>query len=330
LKYAEVAVYNVQSTAFFMGCMEASVASTDFSRAEAVVLVYEGGKVDDPHDPGGRTNEGVTQTTYNAYRRSKGLPLQDVYLMPADERDAIYKREFWDRISGDTLPTGLDLVVYDGAVNSGVAQSIKWLQASLGSSYAGQIDGMIGAKTLQAIEDHGDVDELIEEFCARRLGTLKRLNTWPRYGVGWAARISNGQKIAMAWADATGSTPEAHPVDVMPAGGHQKAHVNDNIKQPFVSQVAAHTVTVASGAGAYAAQASTGLQGIQGLTDTFASAKYVLMGLAGVSFLAGLAVKIATDANTAAIAGTAKASVDPDADAAFAAVPTPAAAPKAA
>jgi len=293
------------------------MAQADFLRAMPRILVYEGGKVDDPRDPGGRTNQGVTQATYNAYLRSKGLTVQDVYLMVNTERDDIYFSMYWARDDGDALPVGLDFVVFDAAVNSGCGQSGKWLQAALGSAYAGQVDGMIGAKTIQAIEDHGDVEGLIEEFCSRRLGTLKRLRTWSIYGAGWHARVANGQKIALSWADASGATPLVDPVDVSPAGGHRKAPINDNLKPPMVSQIAAHVTTAATSTGTIASQSA---QQIQGLSDTFGWIKYAFGGLTLAAVIAGIAVKVSTDANTAALNGVAKGMVSPDADANFASV----------
>ena len=93
------------------------MAKGEFLKALPRELVYEGGKVDDPRDPGGRTNQGVTQATYDAYRRTLGLASQDVYAMGDSERDAIYKGMYWDRDDGDALPVGLDFVVFDAGVN---------------------------------------------------------------------------------------------------------------------------------------------------------------------------------------------------------------------
>ena len=294
------------------------MAKGEFLKALPRELVYEGGKVDDPRDPGGRTNQGVTQRTYDAYRRSKGLPLRDVFLMENAERNEIYQTMYWDRIMGDALPLGLGFCVFDAAVNSGVGQAGKWLQASLGSGYTGQIDGIIGAKTLQAIADHGDMYDLIPEFCSRRLGTLKRLKTWSTYGRGWSARIANVQTIALSWADnqaASGAT--VHPVDVTPAGGNSKAQVGNNISEPLVSQIATHITTAAGSAGTIASQTA---QQITPLTDTFGWIKYAFGGLTLAAVVAGVVVKIISSANDAAKGGTARALVDPDAAADFATV----------
>lgn len=101
------------------------MTETCFTRSMPRILAHEGGKVDDPADPGGRTNQGVIQRVYDAYRIRIGLTPRDVYVMEASERDAIYEDQYWRAIRGDDLPAGLDYVVFDGAVNSGPARSIK-------------------------------------------------------------------------------------------------------------------------------------------------------------------------------------------------------------
>ena len=57
------------------------------------IQVYEGGRVDDKRDPGGRTNRGVTQTKFSAWLKSKGLPNRDVYTITRAEASEICKAE---------------------------------------------------------------------------------------------------------------------------------------------------------------------------------------------------------------------------------------------
>jgi lysozyme family protein len=160
------------------------------------VLASEGGKVDDPQDPGGRTNEGVIQTVYDAWRRAAGLPAQDVYDMANSERDAIYRQQYWTPVSGDALPAGLDYAVFDYAVNSGVARAAMALQSLVGVA----ADGKIGPLTLAAIAAVPPI-ELIERLCASRLVFLRRLSTWPRFGTGWTNRVKAVQSDALKLAN---------------------------------------------------------------------------------------------------------------------------------
>ena len=234
-----------------------------------------------------------------------------MFLITPAEKATIYKRNYWDKVRGDDLPVGLDFVVYDASVNSGCGQAGKWLQQALGAAYTGAQDGMLGDKTIQAIEDHGDVDSLIEEFCSRRLATLKRLRTYKTYGKGWSARIANGQKIAISWQDANAAV--VHPVDVTNDNGHRKAFIDDStLVTPPISQIATHVTTAAGSIGTVASQTATQ---VQSLSDTFSWMKYVFGGLTLAAVVAGIAVKFSSDATEAAAKGSAHAHVDPDADA---------------
>jgi lysozyme family protein len=142
-------------------------------------LRYEGGKVDDPRDPGGRTAFGITQNTYNAWR---GKSDKDVFNITQDEVAAIYKTQYWDKIRGDDLPDGLDFAVFDFAVNSGVGRASKYLQSMVGVTQ----DGVIGPKTVAAAKAYLGV-----RLTDMRLGFLKGLPTWDTFGRGWANRIND-------------------------------------------------------------------------------------------------------------------------------------------
>lgn len=187
------------------------MTATGFQRALPRVLAHEGGKVDDPHDPGGRTNQGVTQAVYSAYRQRIGVGARDVWDMQASERDHIYRDQYWNACHCDQLPNGVDYVVFDGAVNSGVSRSSKWLQQALGVSP----DGHIGSVTLAATQI-ADVPELIDEICDIRLVFLKSLKTWPRYGKGWSSRVAGVRAVGKAWSS-------KEPVSVAPAKPTPKA-----------------------------------------------------------------------------------------------------------
>ena len=104
------------------------------------LIAHEGGYVNHPKDPGGATNKGVTQRVYDDYRRRNGLPTRDVRQLQEAERLNIFRGSYWNPIKGDQLPAGVGYVVYDGAVNSGVSQSVKWLQRALGIKADGQTD----------------------------------------------------------------------------------------------------------------------------------------------------------------------------------------------
>src|SRR5215467_3818504 len=89
--------------------------SAAFEAALPFVLRWEGGFVDHPNDPGGRTNQGVTQKVYDAWRRRQGLPQRDVKMIEHDEVLAIYESGYWIPPRCDLLEAQLDLVQFDTA-----------------------------------------------------------------------------------------------------------------------------------------------------------------------------------------------------------------------
>lgn len=276
----------------------------NFNKALARVLVYEGGYSNNPKDPGGATMKGITQGTYNSWRSRHGQGPASVANISDADVAAIYKADYWDRIHGDNLPSGVDFCMFDAAVNSGVGGATKWAQAVMGLN----TDGDMGPKTLAAILED-DPEDFIRSFCAHRLGTLQRLGTWKTFGKGWAARISNVQKTALAWAQAADDTPDAPQVSTV--GGNAKARPQD-VPVSKVGQIATHATVVGGAVATGAAQAG---QSLTGLTDTFSWIKYVLGGLTLAGAVAGVVVFIGQRANDLASSASRTASVDPDADA---------------
>jgi lysozyme family protein len=164
--------------------------------AMLIELKFEGGKDDDPIDPGGRTNQGVIQREFSAFLRKNGKPNRDVFTMTDDERDAIYFQNYGQRIRFNELPPGIDLVVLDGAINSGPSQSVKWLQRALNLTP----DGVLGNATMQAAIDYPDSDDLIAKYCNYRMSFLRALKTFYHFGAGWTSRVNQLKRIAQLWA----------------------------------------------------------------------------------------------------------------------------------
>jgi len=159
--------------------------NSNFPPSLAAVLVHEGGRVDDPQDPGGRTAFGITQRVYDAWRGSHGLAVRDVWKIEQSETAAIYRHEYWDAIRGDDLPSGLDYCIFDFAVNSGVNRASRYLQRAAGVAD----DGKIGPMTLAAVKAE-PAPELIAAVCNARLAFLQQLPTFVRFGRGWTARVA--------------------------------------------------------------------------------------------------------------------------------------------
>lgn len=154
----------------------------NYAQALKQVLKYEGGYVDHPKDPGGPTNKGVTQAVYDNWRESQNLSIQSVRAIADSEVAAIYKNLYWDRISGDLLPSGVDFAVFDFAVNSGVSRAAKTLQSVVGVTQ----DGVIGPATIQAAKTY-----VAMSITNRRLAFMQSLSIWSTFGKGWSARIAD-------------------------------------------------------------------------------------------------------------------------------------------
>jgi len=149
------------------------------------ILVHEGGYVNHPDDPGGATNKGIIQTTYDAFRRRKGLKSRSVKSITNSEVLEIYKDQYWDKVWGDHLPNGLDYAMYDFAINSGPSRAIKFLQELVHV----KADGILGNITLDAIRSSDNIESLITDLCYKRWGWLKRLRHYKTFGKGWTRRV---------------------------------------------------------------------------------------------------------------------------------------------
>ena len=162
----------------------------NFAEALQKLLHHEGGFVNHPSDPGGRTNLGVTQKVWEEW---VGHPVEEKgmrALTPATVAP-LYRSKYWDKIKGDELPSGVDYAVFDAAVNSGPGRAAKWLQGCVGVEQ----DGGIGPKTLAAVAAM-DPAELVEDYAKRRLSFLMDLPHWSTFGKGWGRRVAEVQSTA--------------------------------------------------------------------------------------------------------------------------------------
>lgn len=180
------------------------MADTRFQACLAHVLRHEGGYVDHPADPGGATNMGITHKTLARWRQVSpwwNLPKEAVRTLTHGEAGLIYRAQYWTACRADDLPAGIDLAVFDYAVNSGPDRAIRALQAELGVA----VDGRVGPLTVGAAQG-ANARSVIEAVCDRRLGFLKALKTFPTFGRGWTSRVAAVRAASLAAAPATLST----------------------------------------------------------------------------------------------------------------------------
>lgn len=150
------------------------------------VMAHEGGYVNNPADPGGETNFGITV----AVARQSGYTgsMRD---LPRARAVEIYKSQYWEKVQGDQLPPAVAFQVFDAAVNHGVGNAAKWLQAVVGVAQ----DGAIGPKTVSAVKFKPPC-EVVLTFLGARTRFYTGLKTFSSFGRGWTNRIAEN----LAWA----------------------------------------------------------------------------------------------------------------------------------
>lgn len=159
---------------------------------ELVDPQHEGGYVNNPKDPGGETNMGVT---WPALRRAiaQGIvyPTTTIKGLTRDQAADIYQAFYWHAAGCDEIPEAVRYDVFDTAVNSGVERAVMFLQAAVGS----KIDGEFGEHTAAAVAAL-DPYQVLARFDGRRLDFLNDLSTWPTFGKGWVQRIATNLMAA--------------------------------------------------------------------------------------------------------------------------------------
>jgi lysozyme family protein len=138
------------------------MASGQFEHCLSVTLKWEGEYSNHPDDPGGPTMRGITQREYDAWRKQHAAPKRPVNQIEEAELRAIYRNNYWDAMTCGDLAAGMDLCVFDAAVNSGVHRAQQWLESA----------------------------DTIDMFCNQRLEFLQGLGRlWRVFGQGWRRRV---------------------------------------------------------------------------------------------------------------------------------------------
>jgi len=115
------------------------------------IIRREGGFVNDPDDPGGATNYGVTIGTMRRLgldiNRDGRIDTNDVKTLSRAQAAEIFKKQYFEAPRIGLLPAPLQPSVYDMYVNAG-GNAVKILQRLLGEfGFATVADGVIGTNT---------------------------------------------------------------------------------------------------------------------------------------------------------------------------------------
>jgi len=146
----------------------------NFDEALKAILKHEGGYVHHKLDPGGMTNLGVTKKVWEEWV-GKAVGEKEMRALTPDTVAPMYKKKYWDAVKADELPTGLDYLMFDFAINAGPGRAIK---------------------TMQALKD-ADQKDLIAKFSMEKELFYKALPTFATFGKGWMRRVAEAQSHAV-------------------------------------------------------------------------------------------------------------------------------------
>ena len=163
----------------------------DFKECLDLVLKSEGGYVNNPKDPGGITNLGVTKAVWEEF---VGHPVSeaDMRALTPEKVAPMYEQKYWRPCYGEVLPRGLSYLVFSMAVNAGPGRSVKLLQQSIGCVP----DGVIGPSTRSLISA-SNTATLIAKFSETRREYYRALKVFPIFGKGWLARVDKEEAQAL-------------------------------------------------------------------------------------------------------------------------------------
>ena len=146
-----------------------------FKKALDHILLVEGGFVDNPRDPGGRTNFGITQRTFSQWLRAASLPNADVKDIQPEEYHSIYRDQYWIEGQCHKLPFPLSIYHFDGYVNLLPKDAGRVLQRALNLWNVGEpdiaVDGVVGPKTIARAKYHeaSEFEPVLAEYLWQRV-----------------------------------------------------------------------------------------------------------------------------------------------------------------
>lgn len=168
-----------------------------FDTVWPLLMASEGGSTftDHPKDAGGPTKFGVTQRVYDGWRDSREMTRRSVHELEEPEAKFIARSQYWDKVRGNELPTGIDYMMFDTAYLCGPGVAIRLLQILLGVKQ----DGIFGNVTMSALKnDRRSTEGLISAYAALRqkyLASRKGSTIWQ---AGWSNRTKRVMRDAIA------------------------------------------------------------------------------------------------------------------------------------
>ncbi|AIY43030.1 secretion activator protein [Collimonas arenae] len=139
-----------------------------FLKISSIILIHEGGYVNDPKDSGGATNKGIAWNAWQAYAKEDlGVEptLENLIALTNDQACKIYLNRYWEpkgfcKIRNEKTA----LMIYDWSITSG--QAIKKIQELLNLDFGKNIvdNNHMTDETIDAVNSIEDQDNLIEKI----------------------------------------------------------------------------------------------------------------------------------------------------------------------
>lgn len=168
----------------------------DINKLIPIIFKWEGGFVDDPADYGGATNMGVTIGTWRKVGYDKDgdgvIDVDDLKLLTREDVVShVLRPYYWDKWQADKINNqSVANILVDWVWASG-AYGIKIPQKVLGVG----IDGIVGPKTIAAINSYPDQKELFEKIKQERIDFIDRIvanrPTNKKFKRGWLNRLND-------------------------------------------------------------------------------------------------------------------------------------------
>jgi lysozyme family protein len=166
----------------------------NFKECLDLVLKSEGGFVNNPADPGGMTNLGVTKRVWEEYTGHEADEKTMRGLTP-EKVAPLYEQRYWRPTYCEVLPRGFDLLIFSMGINAGPGRAVKLLQSAIGCVP----DGVIGSTTMGLIKQ-SNVANIIAKYSDARRVYYQSLKTFPIFGKGWLNRVDHEETQALQMA----------------------------------------------------------------------------------------------------------------------------------
>jgi len=158
-----------------------------------LILKHEGGYVNNPNDPGGETNFGISKRAY---------PHLNIRSLTKEDAIDIYYTDYYLYNSIDKFPLCFQSIALDTVVLHGKYFGSKILQEAY-NKYANDtvlaVDGIIGEKTLSVYNNATNTKLLINSIVDVRIQTVQNLvkknNSLHVFLKGWINRFESFREV---------------------------------------------------------------------------------------------------------------------------------------